>query len=84
MNYTKSFIALREVVLDGDPVDCIYYFDPRSRCMIGQTYDPTLEEEKKYCQNIKNYRKCPRFKAYQLDLEMRRGIQPESNGSSTE
>jgi hypothetical protein len=41
-------------------------------------YEPSQDEKKDYCLNIKNFRECPRFKAYQDDLKFR-GLQKEEH-----
>jgi hypothetical protein len=70
------------VYVEGDSVDCIYFEE--SKCWAapfaegeeGVLYKPTEVEKKQYCLNTKNFRKCPRFKAYQDDLKFR-GLQKE-------
>jgi hypothetical protein len=36
-----------------------------------ERYKPTDDEKKKYCTDERNFRACPRFKAYQDDLKFR-------------
>ena len=74
----NSFILYSEVVIEDNPVDCIYFINGQcwaqpfaTRTHTGpdiEFYKPTDEDQKNYCKEIRNFQTCPRFLAYQGHL----------------
>jgi hypothetical protein len=75
----KSSVLYNVVEVEGELVNCIYFntgecwAQPFATQMPGvptaEHYKPTDDEKNRYCMNEKEFRACPRFKAYQADLK---------------
>jgi len=70
----RSFILHSEVEIEGDPVDCFYFFKPECRATLvfGKEtgcFKPTEEDQKIFCTNRYHIRECPRLQSYEVYLK---------------
>ena len=69
----KRYLIHTDVFVTGEPMQCIYL--SYDQCMAEplrkagrSAYKPTVEEQDEFCKTSE-FKKCPRFTAYQDHLE---------------
>jgi hypothetical protein len=69
----KSYIFYTELIMSGEPMECIYLL--REACHAqpfitheADFYKPTQDERKEYCLDLSRFNACPRLLQYQIFL----------------
>lgn len=70
----KSYIFYTEVMMDGEPMQCVYLVKNDCRAQpfavnTSEYYEPTEDEKKSICIVPVEFMRCPRFRQYESFLD---------------